>query len=170
MRPISNSRAHAPCRVLRNATICRSLVSEAVRALPQAKGRELQRLLKARNLKAAREDSKAVKNSQQHDVARAVEQIPDDILGAVLDELDPFSLAAAACASKQWHEEANKDQRWQPFVAAVLHPASTSQQSQSWRQLFCQAAIGRLLRLTLTLPQHARRVRQYCSAEVVLKV
>ncbi|CAK0773104.1 hypothetical protein CVIRNUC_004030 [Coccomyxa viridis] len=128
--------------VLRNATICRSLVSEAVRALPQAKGKELQRLLKARSLKAAREDSKAIRNSQQHDVAPAVEQMPHDILGAVLDELDPFSLAAAACASRQWHEEASKDHRWQPFVAAVLSPVSTPQQPQSWRELFCQAAVG----------------------------
>ena len=113
-----------------------------MRALPQAKGKELQRLLKARSLKAAREDSKAIRISQQHDVARAVEQIPDDILGAVLDELDPFALAAAACANKQWHVEASKDHRWRPFAAAMLSPASTSQQSQSWRELFCQAAIG----------------------------
>ena len=142
MSPIKYGRAHAPCRVLRNAAICRSLVSEAVRALPQAKGKELQRLLKARSLKAAREDSKAIRNSQQHDVAPAVEQMPHDILEAVLDELDPFSLAAAACASRQWHEEASKDYRWQPFAAAVLSPASIPQQPQSWRGLFCQAAVG----------------------------
>ena len=166
MSPTKHGRAHAPCRVLRNATICRSLVREAVRALPQAKGKELQRLLKARSLKAAREDSKAIRNSQQHDVAPAVEQMPHDILGAVLDELDPFSLAAAACASRQWHEEASKDHRWQPFVAAVLSPASTPQQPQSWRELFCQAAVGWSLLLTLALRQHARRMTQCCCADV----
>ena len=126
-----------------------------MRALPQTKGKELQRLLKSRSLKTAREGNKAIRNSQQHDVALAVEEVPGDILGAVLNELDPYSLAAAACVSKQWHEEASKDHRWQPFAAAVLSPASTSQPPQSWRELFCQAAIGWLLLLTLALQQHA---------------
>ena len=141
-----------------------------MRALPQAKGRELQRLLKARSLKTAREDSKAIRSSQQHDVARAVEQIPDDILGAVLDQLDPFALAAAACANKQWHEEASKDHRWHAFVAVVLSPASSPQQSQSWRELFCQAAIGELLLLALALHQHAGRSMQCCCSGVAPKV
>ena len=71
-----------------------------------------------------------------------MEQLPADILGTVLDRLDPYSLAAAACASKQWQEEAYKEHRWQPFVLAVMGTAAASGQQGSWRKVFFQAAAG----------------------------
>ena len=117
-------------------------MNEAVRTLPQAKGKELQRLLKSHGLKSAREDTKLVKSLQQSGTAPAMEQLPADILGSVLDWLDPYSLAAAACASKQWQEEAYKDHRWQRFALALVGTARAGGQQESWRELFFQAAAG----------------------------
>ena len=71
-----------------------------------------------------------------------MEQVPADILGSVLDQLDPYSLAAAACASKQWQVEAYKEHRWRPFALALVGTASASQQQGSWRELFFQTATG----------------------------
>ncbi len=117
-------------------------MNEAVRTLPQGKGKELQRLLKSQGLKSAREDTKHLKSLQQSGAPPAMEQLPADILGSVLDWLDPYSLAAAACASKQWQEEAYKDQRWRPFALAILGTARASGQQESWRELVFQAASG----------------------------
>ena len=130
------------CRVARNSIICKALVNEAVRTLPQAKGKDLQRLLKSQGLKSAREDTKHVKSLQQSGAPPAMEQLPADILGSVLDWLDPYSLAAAACASRQWQEEAYKEQRWRPFALALGGTARASGQQVSWRELFFQAATG----------------------------
>lgn len=130
------------CRVARNSIICKALVNEAVRTLPQAKGKELQRLLKSQGLKSAREDTKHLKSLQQSGDPPAMEQLPADILGSVLEWLDPYSLAAAACTSKQWQEEAYKDQRWRPFALALVGTARASGQQESWRELFFQAATG----------------------------
>ena len=130
------------CRVARNSTVCKALVTEAVRNLPQAKGKELQRLLKSHGLKSTREGNKNLKTLQQSSAPPAVEQVPADILGSVLDQLDPYSLAAAACASKQWQQEAYKDHRWRPFALGLVGTASASGQQGSWRELFSQAATG----------------------------
>ena len=132
------------CRNPRNTTICKALVSQSVRALPQAKGKELQRLLKAYGLKSAREDNKHFKSLQQSGAPPAMEQIPADILGSVLDQLDPFNLAAAACTSKQWQEEAYKEHRWQPFAVAIKGMASSAGQQQPWRKLFFKAATSKV--------------------------
>ena len=126
----------------RHSTICKALVNEAVRTLPQSKGKELQRLLKSHSLRSAREDNKNYKSLQQTGAQPAMEQVPADILGSVLDQLDPYSLAAAACACKHWQEEAYKEHRWQPFALALIGTASASRQQGSWRELFFQAAAG----------------------------
>ena len=118
-------------------------MNEAVRVLPRVKGKELQRLLKMHSLKSAREDTKTVRSLQQSDAPPAMQQIPGDVLGAVFYRLGPFALAAAACACKQWHVEAYKDDCWQPFARAVLGRAATAAPPQSWRKLFYQAATGR---------------------------
>lgn len=132
----------SPYRVARNSTVCKALVNEAVRTLPQAKGKELQRLLKSHGLKSTREGNKTLKLLHQSGAPPAMEQVPADLLGSVLDRLDPYSLAAAACASKQWQEEACKDHRWRPFALALVGTAGASGQQGSWRDSFFKAATG----------------------------
>jgi hypothetical protein len=123
--------------------MCKALVNEAVRVSPRVKGKELQRLFKRHNLHSAREDTKKVRRLQQSDALPAMQQIPADVLGAVFDKLDPFALAAAACACKQWRIEAYKDDRWQPFAKAVLGRTANAMPPASWQNLFYQAAIGK---------------------------
>lgn len=130
------------CRVARNTLACRTLVADAVQCLPHAKGREISRLLKAKSVKAARHHHKMTTSNQ--DAAPVIQQIPTEVLGLVLDQLDPFALAAAACTSRQWQQEAYKEHRWQVFCRTLMGDAGRAADSSiSRRKTFYLTATGR---------------------------
>ncbi len=100
-------------RTGRNADACEGLVSAAVKVLPQAKKKQLQRLVKTQSIEAIKEQKRAARVSDAVDgEGIAWTDLAPELVEAVFDRLDPCSLGVSACVCTAWHNEARKEGRW----------------------------------------------------------
>ncbi|BDA44201.1 hypothetical protein COCOBI_05-3850 [Coccomyxa sp. Obi] len=96
----------------RNREACKRLVMEALKVLPQAKRKQLQRFVKTQSILASKEHKRAGRGLDPADQGLALADLAPDLLTAVFSHLGPCSLAVAACVCRTWRTEANKESRW----------------------------------------------------------
>lgn len=100
-------------RLERNREACRRLVAEALKVLPQAKRKQLQRFVKTQSISAFKEHKRAGKGVDPADLGVALADLAPDLVATVFSHLGPCCLAVAACVCRTWRTEANKESRWQ---------------------------------------------------------
>lgn len=134
----------------RNKEACRLLVESGLKALPQAKRKELLRAQKACTIQAVKEHKRSESKEAaavQHDSPSSTiwTDIPHELLESILDRLDPFSLAAAACVCQSWHQHALGETRWKQFCEIAKTVSGSNSGvcvGEQYRKRFARLATG----------------------------
>ncbi|CAL8470182.1 g9724 [Coccomyxa elongata] len=96
----------------RNREACKKLVTEALKVLPQAKRKQLQRFVKTQSILVSKEHKRAGKGLDSADQGLVLADLAPDLVAAVFSHLGPCSLAVAACVCRTWRTDASKESRW----------------------------------------------------------
>lgn len=107
------------CRLERNREACKNLVAIASKVLPQARRKQLQRLVKAQSITTSKQQKRACRHSDEAHQRFGQIDLPHELLTAIFDQLGPCSLGAAACVCRAWHTEALKESRWMHIYEAI---------------------------------------------------
>ena len=103
------------------------LVQAASAALPRAKGSQLARAWKSRSVDLTRQMKKDfARREGDADDTQAI-ALPQEVMQAILAQLQPVSLGSMACVSREWRAAVADDLLWRRFL-----PPHTI--DDAWRQ------------------------------------
>ena len=120
------------CRLAVKKEACRRLVTAAVKALPQAKRKLLQRAYKAECQAAAKRERREERSSGER--PQCWRDLPADLLSRIMDLLDPFVLASAGLVCRAWQREMLNDDRWRRFCLLCDFGPQALRWHDSWRR------------------------------------
>lgn len=128
-------------------------MTEALKVLPHAKRKQLQRFVKSQSILVSKEHKRAGKGLDPADQQVVLADLAPDLVAAVFSHLDPCSLAIAACVCRTWRIDASKESRWQSIYEKAhgisVHAESFTSRKHYFRDLVAEILKGMPLNIYL---------------------